>query len=798
MCGAVHCNKVNKLCTLTTRARRICQGKLLAIPPNVPSCAAADHDQSEVLELLYPYIAKLFYSFVSFPRTRPWAVEQTMESPRKFNDCYFYYYSTCTKGDNCVFRHEPSALGCETMCSLWQQGKCLDKRCKLRHMELRKNRKQIPCYWENQPGGCRKKHCPFMHKNPEARTDGIAPAQPQPNPEARTDGIAPAQPQPQPVSRTLNISSRSHWYWENQPGGCRKKHCPFMHKNPEARTDGIAPAQPQPQPIPCYYENQPGGCRKKHCPFMHKNPEARTDGIAPAQPQPQPIQYYWENQPGGCRKKHCPFMHKNPEARTDGIAPAQPQPQPRTSPEAVARSTARSCTRIQRPALTADPVIENQPGGCRKKHCPFMHKNPEARTDGIAPAQPQPQPNPVIRTDGIASAQPQPQPVSRMLNIHSRSRAAERTSPRSTAHSCTKIQRPTLIAICPQPQPQLQVSAAGVGVGVGMPAMCQPGVDAGVGQAPPLPPQQAPLPMWHQHQRQVVLDSAILGVLPASSELLSRRVVGTVGGVNAVGAVDANNPYAAMPVDPLVVNFEEESDNESAPSSTPTKAANHERADHEPSEPLEPDPIRPDHELLLLERIQAEAAAYYSYDNLPPPADKKTRTNLNTKYERLSLDEIAGKKQPPTTERRKSLDFKILSLDEIRARKKAETIIQSTPITLNLSRKRKLSTQETVTSSGNKMIKVVRSNSIVYKKLDTETPANTAENSKTEQKPSESVENRKRTLSEVSDIYEIQADELVDNCYEFKRIKVTENTSKPKLIRNRNMKVKTTTMTKYK
>lgn len=105
-----------------------------------------------------------------------------MESPRKFNDCYFYYYSTCTKGDNCVFRHEPSALGCETMCTAWQQGKCLDKRCKLRHMELRKNRKQIPCYWENQPGGCRKMHCPFMHKNPDARTDGIAPSQPAPPP----------------------------------------------------------------------------------------------------------------------------------------------------------------------------------------------------------------------------------------------------------------------------------------------------------------------------------------------------------------------------------------------------------------------------------------------------------------------------------------------------------------------------------------------------------------------------------------------------------------------------------------
>ncbi|KAI5643668.1 ephrin domain-containing protein [Phthorimaea operculella] len=35
-------------------------------PPNVPSCAAADHDQSEVLELLYPYIAKIFYSFMRY------------------------------------------------------------------------------------------------------------------------------------------------------------------------------------------------------------------------------------------------------------------------------------------------------------------------------------------------------------------------------------------------------------------------------------------------------------------------------------------------------------------------------------------------------------------------------------------------------------------------------------------------------------------------------------------------------------------------------------------------------------
>uniref|UniRef100_A0A1Y1MZQ9 C3H1-type domain-containing protein n=1 Tax=Photinus pyralis TaxID=7054 RepID=A0A1Y1MZQ9_PHOPY len=87
-----------------------------------------------------------------------------MESPRKNNDCYFYYYSTCNKGDSCTFRHEPSALGCETVCSFWKEGKCLNVHCSFRHMELRKNRKAIPCYWESQPGGCLKPHCPFLHK----------------------------------------------------------------------------------------------------------------------------------------------------------------------------------------------------------------------------------------------------------------------------------------------------------------------------------------------------------------------------------------------------------------------------------------------------------------------------------------------------------------------------------------------------------------------------------------------------------------------------------------------------------
>ncbi|XP_076310730.1 zinc finger CCCH domain-containing protein 11A-like [Tachypleus tridentatus] len=84
------------------------------------------------------------------------------------DDCYFYFYSTCTKGEDCPFRHCEAALGTETVCTLWKEGKCFRQVCKFRHMESRKNRSQIPCYWENQPGGCRKLHCVFLHR--KART----------------------------------------------------------------------------------------------------------------------------------------------------------------------------------------------------------------------------------------------------------------------------------------------------------------------------------------------------------------------------------------------------------------------------------------------------------------------------------------------------------------------------------------------------------------------------------------------------------------------------------------------------
>ncbi|KAM6041288.1 zinc finger CCCH domain-containing protein 11A isoform 3-T12 [Theristicus caerulescens] len=79
------------------------------------------------------------------------------------DDCYFYFYSTCNKGDSCSFRHCEAALGNETVCTLWQEGRCFRNICRFRHMEIDKKRSEIPCYWENQPVGCQKANCAFHH-----------------------------------------------------------------------------------------------------------------------------------------------------------------------------------------------------------------------------------------------------------------------------------------------------------------------------------------------------------------------------------------------------------------------------------------------------------------------------------------------------------------------------------------------------------------------------------------------------------------------------------------------------------
>lgn len=80
-------------------------------------------------------------------------------------DCYFFFYSRCAKGDSCAFRHCEAAIGNETVCTLWEEGRCFRKVCKFRHMKIDKTRSEIPCFWESRILGCQKANCAYNHTN---------------------------------------------------------------------------------------------------------------------------------------------------------------------------------------------------------------------------------------------------------------------------------------------------------------------------------------------------------------------------------------------------------------------------------------------------------------------------------------------------------------------------------------------------------------------------------------------------------------------------------------------------------
>ncbi|XP_032369066.1 zinc finger CCCH domain-containing protein 11A isoform X1 [Etheostoma spectabile] len=132
------------------------------------------------------------------------------------DDCYFFYYSTCTKGDSCPFRHCEAAMGSEIVCNLWQEGRCFRALCKFRHMEITKNRKEISCYWENQAAGCQKPHCAFFHEKPRY-IDGIfVPPDKSLSKKEEQPHEEPSPPPPAPLPAAANPQLRGIIKTENQ------------------------------------------------------------------------------------------------------------------------------------------------------------------------------------------------------------------------------------------------------------------------------------------------------------------------------------------------------------------------------------------------------------------------------------------------------------------------------------------------------------------------------------------------------------------------------------------------------
>ncbi|KAM3621635.1 uncharacterized protein V6R79_013884 [Siganus canaliculatus] len=124
------------------------------------------------------------------------------------DDCYFFYYSTCSKGDSCPFRHCEAAMGNETVCNLWQEGRCFRTVCKFRHMEITKNRKEIPCYWENQAAGCQKPHCAFFHERPRYIDGVFVPPNKGPSKNMEQPHEEPALPPAAPLPTAANPQLR--------------------------------------------------------------------------------------------------------------------------------------------------------------------------------------------------------------------------------------------------------------------------------------------------------------------------------------------------------------------------------------------------------------------------------------------------------------------------------------------------------------------------------------------------------------------------------------------------------------
>ncbi|XP_016281177.1 uncharacterized protein C12orf50 homolog isoform X2 [Monodelphis domestica] len=126
------------------------------------------------------------------------------------NDCYFFFYSTCIKGSQCRFRHCEEALGSDTVCSLWREGKCLDPLCRFRHMEMQQNC-SISCFWETQPLGCVKISCVFYHSKPRNINGLFLPPSSNVTLQKETqEGILPPTQSQEPLKPQENISRPIH------------------------------------------------------------------------------------------------------------------------------------------------------------------------------------------------------------------------------------------------------------------------------------------------------------------------------------------------------------------------------------------------------------------------------------------------------------------------------------------------------------------------------------------------------------------------------------------------------------
>lgn len=107
-------------------------------------------------------------------------------------------------------------MGNETVCNLWQEGRCFRTVCKFRHMEITKKRKEIPCYWENHPAGCQKPHCAFFHEKARYIDGTFVPPDKSQSKNEEQPHEEPAPPPPAPLPNAANPQLRGVIKTESQ------------------------------------------------------------------------------------------------------------------------------------------------------------------------------------------------------------------------------------------------------------------------------------------------------------------------------------------------------------------------------------------------------------------------------------------------------------------------------------------------------------------------------------------------------------------------------------------------------
>eukprot|EP01134_Creolimax_fragrantissima_P005350 CFRG5350T1 len=137
------------------------------------------------------------------------------------DDCRYFVYTKCPKGENCPQRHCIPAKDSEIVCVPWQKGICYEPLCP--HMHHIPEYDGTFCYYETTKEGCNKRECRYRHKltRPQhTRRRETANASSQQQSQAYTHSSS-AHTNIRPPSHMDNPPLMRNQYWQETPEPAR-------------------------------------------------------------------------------------------------------------------------------------------------------------------------------------------------------------------------------------------------------------------------------------------------------------------------------------------------------------------------------------------------------------------------------------------------------------------------------------------------------------------------------------------------------------------------------------------------